>query len=66
MPKRKLKTHLARSTRETWCGKVFRQNTGSPLNTDGTVPAARVLKNLTEVTCRTCVKADTAERERNK
>lgn len=65
MPKRKLKVHLARSTRSTWCGKVIVGNTGSPLNQDGTVSSKRVTRNSEEVTCATCIKADAAEARRN-
>lgn len=58
--KRKPKIHLYRSSRSTWCGKVV-DNTGSPLNKDGTVPSKRVQRDSAAVTCKTCIKADQAE-----
>jgi hypothetical protein len=64
MPKKKLKIHLHRSTRSTWCGKEIDRITGSPLNHDGTVPAARVTRDTSAVTCKTCLKADSAEQRR--
>lgn len=66
MPKRKLKTHLHRSTRSTWCGKEIEANTGSPLNREGTVPASRVTRDTSAVTCATCIKADLAEQRKQK
>lgn len=63
MAKRVPKVHLYRSSRSTWCGKVV-DNTGSPLNKDGTVPPKRVIRNSEEVTCKTCLKADAAEQRK--
>jgi hypothetical protein len=58
MPKKKLKTHLFRANSTTYCGKVIDGNTGSPLNSDGTVSPDRVFTNeLDRVTCKTCLKA---------
>lgn len=58
---RKLKVHQYRSSRTTWCGKEIGAVTGSPLNNEGTVPASRVTRDVSKVTCRTCLKADAAE-----
>jgi hypothetical protein len=66
MPKRKLKTHLHRSTRSTWCGKEIEANTGSPENREGTVPSSRVTRDTALVTCATCIKADAAEQRHQK
>lgn len=61
---RKLKIHLHRSSRSTWCGKVIDNITGSPLNHDGTVPHSRVTRATENVTCATCLKADAAEQRK--
>lgn len=66
MTKRKLKVHLHRSQRSTWCGKVIEAITGSPLNHDGTVPSNRVTRDTSDVTCATCLKADAAEQRKQK
>ena len=66
MPKFKLKIHQYRSTRSTWCGREIDGITGSPSNKDGTVPRVRCTRDVADVTCRTCLKADAAEQRRQR
>jgi hypothetical protein len=63
---RKLKVHLHRSQRSTWCGKEIEANTGDPRNREGTVPASRVTRDSGDVTCSTCLKADAAEQRKQR
>lgn len=62
--KSKLKLHLYRSSRSTWCGKVIDNDTGNTLWHDGRVPSARVIRDKSKVTCKTCLKADAAEQRK--
>jgi len=53
--KKPLKFHFAQiDPRFTLCGKAIDSNTGSPLNSDGSVPADRVTNYPDNVTCKVC------------
>jgi hypothetical protein len=62
--KKPLKSHFAQiNPAFTLCGKAIDASTGSPLNSDGSVPADRVTNYPDRITCKTCLAAYDKEEE---
>ena len=58
--RKKLKLHYRDHSQldpRTLCGKEIDAPTGSPLNSDGTVPSTRVTTRPRDLTCKTCLAA---------
>jgi hypothetical protein len=65
--KKPLKFHFAQiNPAFTLCGKAIDSLTGSPLNSDGSVPADRVTNYPDNITCKVCLAAFANEEELTK